>query len=312
MSKKLFEIRSANQCLVDAQELGTPEDLFHSLVYEGELTILFADTGVGKSILAMQIGNHIAKQGDTVLYADLELSDKQYEMRYSTNGRLTREISDNLLRLTFSPQSVEIPKGKQYDEVLIESLDEAIRETKSSVLIIDNMSAICLGDTDKANISKPLMTELKRLKEKYSLTLIIVDHTKKRSEFMPISINDLQGSKMKPNFADSVFYIGKSCLEENLRYIEQLKCRSTEVLYHQNNVLECEIIKENDFLQFKFGNCSTESKHLRKIDKAERNREIIQLKDTGLSNIEIASTFGLSEGAIRKIVTKTMSEELSD
>ncbi len=57
---------------------------------------LFADTNTGKSILAVQIGNSIATgqhiPGFTfgtikqkVLYLDFELSDKQFENRYSNN-----------------------------------------------------------------------------------------------------------------------------------------------------------------------------------------------------------------------------------
>ena len=63
----------------------TPQKLFLSLVFEKELTILCADTGIGKSIFAVQIAEEIARSGHKVLYLDLELSDKQFEGRYSEN-----------------------------------------------------------------------------------------------------------------------------------------------------------------------------------------------------------------------------------
>lgn len=61
-----------------------PRQLFGSLIFEGEMTIMVADTNVGKSIFAVQISNEIAKE-QVVLYLDLELSDKQFERRYSDN-----------------------------------------------------------------------------------------------------------------------------------------------------------------------------------------------------------------------------------
>lgn len=67
-----------------AHLMPVPRQLFGSLIFEGEMTIMVADTNVGKSIFAVQISNEIAKE-QVVLYLDLELSDKQFERRYSDN-----------------------------------------------------------------------------------------------------------------------------------------------------------------------------------------------------------------------------------
>ncbi|MBC7419001.1 MAG: AAA family ATPase, partial [Pedobacter sp.] len=78
----LFEIRTANQVLKDAFLTPDPIELYSPLIIQGELIILFADTGIGKTALCVQIGIHIAKANYVVLYFDLELSDKQFEKRY--------------------------------------------------------------------------------------------------------------------------------------------------------------------------------------------------------------------------------------
>lgn len=68
--------------------------LFGEFLFEGEIFILFADTNLGKSILAVQIANSISTGISTcglnlkcsptpIIYFDFELSDKQFENKYS-------------------------------------------------------------------------------------------------------------------------------------------------------------------------------------------------------------------------------------
>ena len=50
---------------------------------------MFADSNVGKSILAVQIADRIART-DNVLYLDFELSEKQFQLRYTNeHGELS-------------------------------------------------------------------------------------------------------------------------------------------------------------------------------------------------------------------------------
>src|SRR6185369_14057916 len=61
--QNLFKIQTANSWIDEARSRPAPKMLFGEFWYEGELCILFADTGTGKSILSVQIGNGIA-EGD--------------------------------------------------------------------------------------------------------------------------------------------------------------------------------------------------------------------------------------------------------
>src|SRR3954451_19825926 len=92
-----LEIKPANEWITLSKEKPTPKFLFGEFWLEGELSILFADTGKGKSILAVQIAESIARgngiaplkltsKPQKVLYLDFELSDKQFEMRYSKDA----------------------------------------------------------------------------------------------------------------------------------------------------------------------------------------------------------------------------------
>ena len=303
--KNLFRVKTMNQSLDDAKRMPVPRQLFHSLIYEDEITIIMADTNVGKSILAVQIANRIAEcvpKGESVLYADLEMSEKQLECRYSDNFTDHFTFHENFKRLDIDPRAT-LPKGVSYDDYFISSLREAIDVHDAAVVIIDNMSKLISSDTDSAQKAKPLMDRLCALKRELRLTLIILDHTRKTDSNRAISLNDLQGSKMKANFADSVFAIGRSAKEEKMRYLKQLKVRSSEVEYGANNVRVYELTKEKNHVEFKFIGFSTEQEHLKVISNEERQARIEQakeLKNKNYSNREIAKEFGVSEGAVRK------------
>src|ERR1700730_3871393 len=55
----LFMVRTATHWMEQASTRPVPQMLFGKFWYEGELCILFADSNLGKSILAVQIGNNI-------------------------------------------------------------------------------------------------------------------------------------------------------------------------------------------------------------------------------------------------------------
>ena len=57
----IFEIKTANEWIRGAKSRPVPKRLFGEFWLESELAILFADTGVGKSLLAVQIAESIAR-----------------------------------------------------------------------------------------------------------------------------------------------------------------------------------------------------------------------------------------------------------
>lgn len=300
--KGMFRVRTANECLRDAMAQPIPRQLFETLIFEGELTLLFADTNIGKTIFAVQIGNAIAETlGEKVLYIDLELSDKQFESRYSENYQNHFRFSETFYRIDFQ-RRFKIPEGQSYDLFFIESLKSLIKETGARIVFIDNMTKLVSGDTDKAQQAKPLMDRLTDLKFDENLTMVLLEHTRKTDDGRPISLNDLQGSKMKANFADAAFSIGRSAKDKNLRYVKQLKCRSAEILYDTENVAVYEIKKEHSFLMFSFVGYGDEREHLRtpkEGEKEERKEKAQELKNTGMSNRAIARELGVSEGTVR-------------
>ena len=310
--QSLFDIKTANQYIEIAKNRPIPNMLFGEFWFEGEICILFADTNLGKSILAVQIGNSISTGISTcglrietppakILYFDFELSDKQFENRYSTDYKDHFKFSDNFLRAEIDPNSYDDSKFKSTEEHLYYSLEESIKSHDVKILIIDNITYL-KNDNEKSKDALPLMKLLKELKTRYDLSILVLAHTPKIDIYKPLNKNHLSGSKMLMNFCDSSFAIGQSSQETGLRYLKQIKQRSTEEIYSCENVIICKIEKVESFLQFSFIGYGNELDHLRQStdeDRGYRDSRIAELKKQGLSNVAVGKEIGCSEGTVR-------------
>ena len=313
-SKGLFTVKTANRWIEQAKTRPIPQMLFNEFWFEGELCILFADTNLGKSILAVQIGNSISKgeqirgfklesPKQPILYFDFELGDKQFENRYSIKFEQHYNFDNNFIRVEINPDAT-IPEAQTFEDYLNHSLERSINETGAKVLIIDNLTYL-KNETEKAKDALPLMKHLKALKNKYGLSILALAHTPKRDLSKPITRNDLQGSKMLINFCDSSFSIGESHSDKNLRYLKQIKQRNTEQIYDAENVCVCQIDKPLNFLLFEFVNFGKEWEHLKQHtekDKENLNEKVSELKQQGRSLREIGAELGISHMKVSRIL----------
>lgn len=316
-NKGLFLVRTARRWIEQASLKPIPKMLFSEFWLEGQLCILFADTGLGKSVLAVQIADSISR-GELikgfklealkkrVLLFDFELSDKQFESRYSNNYRHHYLFDEGFLRAEIDPESA-IPEGHiDIESYLNLSLEQAIIETGPNVLIVDNLTYL-RDETERAKNALPLMKHLKALKRKYELSILALAHTPKRDLSKPITRNDLQGSKMLINFCDSAFAIGESFKDKNLRYLKQIKPRDTELIYDAENVCVCQLEKPNNFLRFEFLGFGSEREHLKaqsEDDKAQLIAQVKQLSGQGKSQRQIAGELQISPATVNRYLKK--------
>ena len=175
MKSPIFTVRTANRCIEDAKQIPTPMMLFDELWFEQELCILFADTNVGKSLLAVQVAQSIASgtaipgfqlgvPGQGVLYYDFEFNDKQFEQRYSHTG-ISYTFSPNLYRIGYNPDCQAQRVGSQDIFAEIRSHIESYR---SRVLIIDNLSYFAGNSLETAQEAIDFMREMKSLKRNFA------------------------------------------------------------------------------------------------------------------------------------------------
>lgn len=292
------------------------EMLFGSFWFQDELCILFADTNAGKSILAVQIGNAISRglptgpfqmnaPAETVLYFDFELSTSQFRKRYEGSGP-DGVFNAKFLRAVINPSSNKARKFGSYEEYISNEIENALISTGAKVLIIDNLTCLRFG-THAASGALTLVQYLQGIKDTYGLSILVLAHTPKRNRTRPITRDDLLGSKMLINFCDSAFAIGESQLpppagsRAPLRYLKQIKQRSTHEEYGAANVCLCSIEKSGGFLQFKFDGTAHEAEHLARYSEQYRKISdtcIAQLSREGLSSRQVAEKLGINHTTV--------------
>jgi hypothetical protein len=321
--QSLFRIQTARRWLEDARQRPIPKMLFGEFWFEGEICILFADTNVGKSILAVQIADSISKgvkissipletEAQKVIYFDFELSDKQFEARYAQKFGNEEyfsnhyQFNENFFRAEINPNA-NIEHGfDSFEDYLNFSLKYTIATTGAKVLVIDNLTYL-KNETEKAKDALPLMKYLKELKSRFELSIMVLAHTPKRDMSKPITRNDLQGSKMLINFCDSSFAIGESVKDKGLRYLKQIKVRNAEIKFDTDNVYLCQIQKPSNFLHFEFLGFEKECEHLRDLsekDKGELIDKVKKLSHQGFSQREIANQTGISLASVNRYLRK--------
>ncbi len=298
----MFTVKTANRTIKEAALRPNPDALWLSLWYEGEVCCLFSDSNLGKSIYAVQIGTVIAER-QRVLYFDFELSDKQFQLRYSDEAGNLYQFPEDLYRVEINRDSLD---ATNFEEAVIENIEQTAIQTGAKVLIIDNLTYLCIA-SEKGDAAGTLMFRLMALKKKYGLSMLILAHTPKRCLSNPITQNDLAGSKKLYNFFDSVFAIGKSAKDNSVRYIKQLKVRYGNYTYDADNVIVSAIEKTGAFLQFVNIGYAAEKEHLKEqTDKdisqlAEKAKELIS---QGMSYRNVANELGVSLGKIQRIIKK--------
>lgn len=303
----VMSIKTANRTILEASLLPTPRALWDSFWYEGELSCLFADSNVGKSILAVQIADRIART-DNVLYLDFELSDKQFQLRYTNEHGNLYTFPERLYRVSLDCNSL---LEADFEEAIIGSIEQMALQTNSKIFIVDNLTYLCCA-MEKGDAAGRLMIQLNNLKKRYELSILVLAHTPKRSLDCPITSNDLAGSKRLYNFFDSVFAIGKSAQDGGLRYVKQLKVRYGTYSYDADNVIVYEIEKVDAFLQFVHRGYSTEKEHLKKLGDNESNQRdclILQLSQSGKSVREIASQVNCGKSTVSRIIQRNKEND---
>lgn len=175
----LFTIKSFNKVLSDAAKKKEPKKLFDEFWYEGETCCLFADSNVGKSILAVQIARNIATS-QKVLYFDFELSEHHFLRRYTDDEtNQPYKFSQNLYRVCLNYMMGAYTVEELPDRIM-SNIEKSVKEIGASVIIIDNLTWIAYNSRS-TKMAGELMKRLSAMKVQYDLSMLILAHTPKRN-----------------------------------------------------------------------------------------------------------------------------------
>lgn len=149
---------------------------------KGSLTLIGGDPGIGKSTLLLQVCNHMAKNGQKVLYISGEESMSQIRIRAERLGTL-----QDLLLLC---------------ETNLELIEDVLKKEEPEVVVIDSIQTMYVEEVASAPGSVSQVREatalLLRLAKTLNISVFIVGHVTKEGA--------VAGPRMLEHMVDTVLY----------------------------------------------------------------------------------------------------------
>ena len=298
VNTKSFRVASMNEYLEKAKLLPPLVVRYPNIVLEGDLCIIFGQSGIGKTIFAMQVAREIAAKGKRVLYLDFEMSERQLALRYNTPN--------------FPPTffRAELRTDNAVDNVLTE-IERAAVENHAEVLFIDNITA--LGQSlDKGMEAGTLMSSLNTLKKEHGWTLVVLNHVPKRySGAMPLSLEAIQGSAKLNQLVDDAIGLGVSSKDHSVVYVKQCKWRNGEMELYADHVALYERTKDEvGNLGFSFRDYGSERELLAtetENGQGELRSSVASLHGQGYTQQQIADRLNISQSKVSRILKSQMA-----
>jgi len=249
---EIIKVKSGKDILKLAGENEkTSRQIFGRFLYEGEIGILFGDSNTGKTILANDIaffaagGGHEWKDMTSpnipTMYVDMEMTQKQFIKRYHNAGAY---IPDNYTRAEVKSSAGDGTVFAALKTKIIQM--QALGKNAPKFIIIDNITN-GFGSIFSASQMMGFISDLKTLKNRWGLTILLIAHCPKRRKSAPLDQDSLGGTKMIFNFVDSGFAVGNTIHGDNIKYIKQVKTREDEKM---SDVLTVQLTDE-PYLGFK-------------------------------------------------------------
>lgn len=204
--------RKANDCFANLSYFAPAQTLFDEFWRSGELALMFGASGTGKSILAVQLGDAIARGAridgfrmhaarKKVLYVDLVHSDLHYQRRYA-----------------YYPDGASKAKHYRFSERFHRERPESaadvadwVRKKVSTegfeVVIIDDLAAVRVTAESSRETTK-LMRELRKICDEFGTSILAIIGAE-AGPGRAVNECDLRRNRSLCGIADSVFAIGR-------------------------------------------------------------------------------------------------------
>ncbi len=238
--KSLGTVKKANECRM----AGPIEALFDAFWGVGEMAVLFGPPGVGKSVLAVQVAESLARgrpidgfdmpeRRQRVLLVDMKLSDEQFRRRYSVEKpdgtfKAYRE-SENLMR------------GRPHaPENLCEWLRATVIEERISVVMIDDVSEL-RSTYDGTRELLRTVRELKRLQRELEISVLLIASSREPGRKGIISERELLRSRVLCDVADAAFSIAIHPRDASWRYLLQTRSAAGQLEWTADNPPNCRL-----------------------------------------------------------------------
>lgn len=222
----------------DTKQLAGP------VLWENTVSIFFSQAGVGKSLLAMQIADGIARgdkdfflpceaEPQKVALFDFELSEQILKSRYVDKETGERwEASANIYRYDQDDylKFYEDRRHDDRDSGVMAFVNHVIRNGKFKVAIIDNITwMISRGQhLSKSEDAGAMIHDLNLMAKTNGCSILAITHTPKppnKSKQHPLSLYDMSGASDLQNFVPGVAALGRVPGKNSEVYLKLLKTR---------------------------------------------------------------------------------------
>lgn len=295
----VHNVWAASQWIENAKFSSHSQSLYKNIWFEKEICLLFADSNIGKSILATQIACNIALNRK-VVYFDYEMNAETFSDRFRGLFKLYPALSQNFIRCQPNPDLFLCDNAVNH---ILADISSIVQKHNAEVIVIDNITFI--NSNIKSNTrSARLIYNLKKIAVDFSLSMLVLAHSAKRNLNKPITQNDLAGSKALFNFADSAFAIGQSAVCNDTQYLKQLKSRSSKIVYGADNVILMHRVFSNEYLHFETIGHEKESNLLQPSKPSELlalKTIILNLEKEGYAQSKIAQILNISQSKVSRI-----------
>ena len=292
--------RKMNEVMAEAEgEWPSLQPLFDEFWREGELAVLFGAAGSGKSILAMQLaealargsgidGFRMASGGRRVLYVDLQHADFQHRARYRDAGGKRYSFSERLERIR-PPADVED---------IAAWLRTTLSARRFDVVVIDDLSSL-RNTVDGTREVLKIMRDLKRLRDEMMVSILVIsDAADPRGKW--VSEADLGRSRVLSTAADSVFALG-SCNDGDRRIV-QTRSRNAPIVWNTLNAPGAGIRRlRSGLLAFEF-----DGRFVPDLspEQLELIRQVKRLYDGGMSYRAVGEALSISKSRAERLYRK--------
>lgn len=200
--------------------------------YFGQLVLITGERGHGKSTLVSQFGTFAVKSGYSVFFYSGELVDWYFKswIEFQIAGR--RAINKLVSTIGYESYSVKgevipqmeqwygekiyiydnriLEEGQQEEELLIKTLETAIRQYGCRVLVIDNLMTAIPDDvrSDLYRMQTQFVRRLTLIAKHYNVLIFLIAHPRKATG-TKFDNDDIAGSSNVTNFSDVVMKYGK-------------------------------------------------------------------------------------------------------
>ena len=295
-------LKKANDCVIDVSA-GPAELVFDEFWRRGEVALMFGASGAGKSLLAMQAAEAIARGCDVagfrldaepgrVLYVDLAMSDAQFGERYLMKGASGAYKSYRFSERLFRDRPPNV-------DALIPWLRGIVKANAIRYVVIDDLSSV-MRTCDGTRETVRVMRLLKELRDELEISILVLMEAADPGRRKWVSEADLGRQAALCRIADSVFAIGRHWQQPEYRYLVQTRSRNRVPTWTAHNTFFGKVdMNLWPTPGFRFEN---------EMDEATREivEEVKRLRHAGTTFRGIAKQMGISKSRAARLFMRML------